>query len=111
MPPGGTLRQRIRRGLGEGHSVMVLSEGPPTVPAHLSRFRLDALDAAVQTSSPIYPLGVRGTSPILSMGRRISKHGVAKITVGEPIGLQIDDARELVVLREQIREAIAKLCS
>jgi len=111
IPPGGTLRQRIRQALEKGHSVVVLSEGPPTVPAHLSRFRLDALDAAVQTSSPIYPLGVRGTSPILAMGRRMRGHGEAKITAGEPMVPQIDDARELVVLREQVREAIAKLCS
>ncbi len=111
IPPGGTLRQRIRRGLDEGQSVLVLSEGPPTVPAHLSRFRLDGLDAAVQASSPIYPLGVCGTSSILSMGTRMSMQGKARIIVGEPIVTQINDARELVVLREQVREAIAKLCS
>ena len=110
IPPGGTLRQRIRQGLKEGYSIVVLSEGPPTVPAHLSRFRLDTFDAAVQTSTLIYPLGVRGTSPILSMGRRMPAHGEAKITLGEPIVSQVADARELVVLREQVREAIAKLC-
>ncbi|MCL5670388.1 MAG: AMP-binding protein [Acidobacteria bacterium] len=111
MPPGGTLRQRIRKGLEDGHSIMVLSEGPPTVPAHLSRFRLDALDAAVQTSSPIYPLGVRGTSHILSRGRRMPGQGEARITVGESVAPQTDDTRELVVLRERVREAIAKLCT
>lgn len=111
LPPGGTLRQRIRKTLERGHSVLVLSEGPPTVPAHLSRFRLDALDAAVQTSSPIYPLGVRGTSSILSMGRQNPARGGATVTVGEVIDPQIHDTRELVMLREQVREAIAKLCS
>jgi acyl carrier protein len=111
LPPGGTLRQRIRQGLEDGHSVIVLSEGPPAVPAHLSRFRLDALDAAVQTANPIYPLGVRGTSSILSLGRRMPGHGEATITVGEPIYIQINDVRELTVLREQVREAIARLCS
>jgi len=111
IPPGGTLRLRIRQGLEAGYSVIVLSEGPPTVPAHLSRFRLDALDAAVQTASPIYPLGVRGTSSILSKGRRMHGPADARITVGEPMVPQRSDARELVVLREQVREAIAKLCS
>ena len=111
IPPGGTLRQRIRRGLEEGISIVVLSEGPPTVPAHLSRFRLDALDAAVQTSSPIYPLGVQGTSSILSLGRKMFGSGEASITVGVPVVTQINDARDLVVLREQVRDAIAKLCS
>jgi 1-acyl-sn-glycerol-3-phosphate acyltransferase len=111
LPPGGTLRQRIRQGLADGISVMVLSEGPPTVPAHLSRFRLDALNAAVQTGNPIYPLGVRGTSSILSVGARMPGRREAEITVGEPIYIQINDVRELAVLREQVREAIAKLCS
>ena len=111
LPPGGTLRQRIRQGLEDGHSVIVLSEGPPTVPAHLSRFRLDALDAAVQTGSPIYPLGVRGTSSILSRSSRAGVHGETVMTVGEPIHIKSNDARELVTLREQVREEIAKLCS
>ena len=111
VPPGGTLGQRIRRGLEEGHSVVVLSEGPPTVPAHLSRFRLDALDAAVQTASPIYPVGVRGTSSILSLGRKMLGSGEASVIVGEPVFTQINDARDLVVLREQVRNAIARLCS
>ena len=109
-PPGGTLRQRIRRGLEAGHSVLVLSEGPPTAPAHLSRFRLDAFDAAVQTSTLIYPLGVRGTSHILSMGRGSGAAGEARVSVGEAILPQIQDQRELVSLREQTRNAIAKLC-
>lgn len=111
LPPGGTLRQRIRQGLEDGHAVMVLSEGPPTVPAHLSRFRLDALDAAVQTGNPIYPLGVRGTSSILSVGTRMPGQGEAKIAVGQPIYIQMNDVRELATLREQVREAIARLCA
>ncbi|HET9178440.1 MAG TPA: AMP-binding protein [Terriglobia bacterium] len=111
LPPGGTLRQRIRQGLEDGHAVMVLSEGPPTVPAHLSRFRLDALDAAVQTGNPIYPLGVRGTSSILSVGTRMPGRGEAKIAVGGPLYIQMNDVRELATLREQVREAIARLCA
>ncbi|MCL5006280.1 MAG: AMP-binding protein [Acidobacteria bacterium] len=110
IPPGGTLRQRIRRRIEEGCSVLVFSEGPPTAPAHLSRFRLDALDAAVQTSTPIYPLGVQGTSHILSMGRGFGAAADAKVSVGEVVLPQIRDQRDLVALREETRNAIAKLC-
>jgi acyl carrier protein len=110
MPPGGTLRQRIRSALEAGHSVLVLSEGPPTAPAHLSRFRLDALDAAAQTSTPIYPLGVRGTSHILSMGRGVRATADARVSAGEAMLPEIRDPRDLVALRERVRETIAKLC-
>src|SRR5207249_2561956 len=58
-PPGGTLRQRIRHALEDGRSVLVFPDGPPGVPAHLSRFRLDAIHAALETSTPIYPIGIR----------------------------------------------------
>src|SRR5439155_14644441 len=58
-PPGGTLRQRIRHALEDGRSVLVFPDGPPGVPAHLSRFRLDALHAALETSTPIYPIGIQ----------------------------------------------------
>ena len=109
-PPGGTLRQRIRHGIEKGHSVLVLSEGPPTAPAHLSRFRLDGIDAAVRTSSPIYPVGIQGTSHILAMSGRVGSQQKARVSVGEAIVPRIRDPRELVVLREQIREAIGKLC-
>ncbi len=110
MPPGGTLRQRIHRALEEGRSVLALSEGPPTAPAHLSRFRLDALDAAGQTSTPIYPVGVQGTSHILSMGRGVEAPADASVSVGKAIRPEIRDPRELVTLREHLRNVIAKLC-
>ncbi len=109
IPPGGTLRQRIRRALDEGRPVLALSEGPPTAPARLSRFRLDALDAAAQTSTPIYPVGVQGTAHILSMGRAVEAAD-ARVAIGQAIHLQIRDPRELVAVREHLRSTIAKLC-
>ncbi len=109
-PPGGTLRQRVRQALEDGHSVLVFPDGPTGTPAHLSRFRLDAIHAAAATSSPIHPIGIRGTSRILQPGGRPVRRNEAKVFVGDQIRPEITDQRELVGLRERVREAIASLC-
>ncbi len=109
-PRGGTLRQRIRRSLEDGHSVLVFPDGPAGAPAHLSRFRLDAIHAAVATSSPIHPIGVQGTPNLLQPGGRRAGRSELRIAIGERIRPQMTDPSELFKLRERVREAIAKLC-
>ena len=125
LPRGGTLRERIRRALEAGHSVLVLPDGPPGVPASLSRFRLDALHAALETGSPIRAIGVLGTSGTLEQGRswkwatgnrelkrRNSElgNGTAEVRWGEPFFAEPKDHSDVAALRERVREALAGLC-
>ncbi len=97
-PPGGTLRERIRRALEEGYSVLVLSEGPVGAPAHQSRFRLDGLDAARQVPSPLVPIALRATTD------------GPTVRIGPPIPVEAGDSAELSELRERVRKSIALLC-
>ena len=107
-PPGGSLRDRIRRALAAGHSVLVFPDSAPGSPAHLSRFRLDAFHAALLASRPLVPIGVRGTSRLLDQASP-GIHHLARITVGSPLDPGSGNGRRLVVLREQIRSAVAEL--
>jgi acyl carrier protein len=102
-PPGGTLRERIRRALEDGHSVLVLPDGSSGAPPSLSRFRLDALHAALETGSPIRAIGVLGTSGILpacgglrnwKLETRNSKIGkaTAEVRLGEPLSAPAPEA-------------------
>ncbi len=109
MPPGGTLRARIHQELKAGHSVLVLADGPVGVPPHLSRFRLDAFHAAVETGAPMQPIGLLGTSQILEPGRLTGLRDEAKILMGQPIRLAELDHTGLPGVRERIREALARL--
>ena len=118
-PPGGTLGQRIRQSLQDGHSVLVFPDGPAGAPPALSRFRLDAIRAAVDTSTPILPVGIRGTAGLLSPNGRQERttadrspegsHG--RVRVGDPMISETIDHRGMAALRERIRQAIAALCS
>ena len=118
VPRRGTLRQRIRRALERGHSVLVLPDGPPGVPASLSRFRLDALHAALDTGSSICAVGVLGTSGILQQSRtRKGQSGnssvgdaTVQVRLGEPFSVKLKDHSDVAALRERVREGLARLC-
>jgi fatty-acyl-CoA synthase len=130
LPRGGTLRERIRRALEAGHSVLVLPDGPPGVPASLSRFRLDALHAALETGSRIRAIGLRGTSGTLQRRNRKLEtrdwelengnskpgtgdlklgNGTAEVRWGEPFFAEIRGHSDIAVLRDRVRDALAAL--
>lgn len=127
-PPGGTLQQRIKKCLGNRCSVLVLPDGPPGVLAGRSRFRLDGLHAAVETSSLIQPLFLHNTEGVVWPDRksetraRSSEIGIEssdagesgedpmpQIIVGEAVHPAANGPRDMILLRERIRESLAKL--
>lgn len=108
-PPGGSGRDRIRGALEAGQSVLVLPDSAPGSPAHLSRFRLDAFHAALLTSRPLVPVGVRGTSRLLEPASP-GVHHPARITIGSPLDPGSGNGRQLVELRQRVRAAVARLC-
>ena len=116
-PPGGTLGQRIRQSLEDGNSVLVFSDGHAGASPLLSRFRLEAIRAAVETSSPILPVGIRGTARLLNLNgapRREAARGPlegeeASVRVGDPIRGEKTDHRGMVALRKRAREALVEL--
>jgi acyl carrier protein len=116
-PPGGTLRERIRRALEDGHSVLVLPDGPPGVAPSLSRFRLAALHAALETGRPVRAIGVLGTAGILlplinrKLGTRNLKleNGMAEVRFGGPFAAEQKDHSDVAALRERVRAALAAL--
>ena len=105
-PAGGTLKQRIRQAVQNGHAVVVFPEGRIGEPAHLSRFRLDAFHAAVETGAPVHPIGILGTSHLLGSAAHPALRKRAKIIVGAALHPQGSNQREIVALRDRVREAI-----
>ncbi|HLI34446.1 MAG TPA: AMP-binding protein, partial [Terriglobia bacterium] len=127
-PPGGTMRQRIERCLKGQLSVVVLPEGPVGAPPARSRFRLDALHAALDTNSPIYPVLFHGTEGLAWPDRKsearthsseIGMDGSSadaardgqspRVIIGEAIRPAANSHYDMILLRERIREALAKL--
>jgi len=115
---GGSLQQAIRRALEEGCSVLVFPESALGAAPYQSRFRLDAIRAAAETSSPIYPVTVRGTpGHALGFGdddrdEELRGDGLARgmraeVRVGEPVRPRAGD--DHAAIRQQVRARIAGL--
>ena len=98
-PPGGTLRQRIRRTLDEGCSVLALADGRVGTPPLASRFRLEGFQAAAETGCSVIPVAVRCESG--HTNRRQTR-----VTLG--CGVQ-PGAGEITYLRDRARAAIHEL--
>lgn len=127
-PPGGTLRQRIAKCLGSQGSVLVLPDGPAGVQARRSRFRLDGLHAADETSCAIQPVFLHNTEGVAWPDRkseartRNSEIGIEspeagkpgedptpQIVWGEVIHPEVNSPRDMILLRDRVRESLAKL--
>ncbi|MGO9271642.1 MAG: AMP-binding protein [Terriglobia bacterium] len=117
-PDGSALQQVIRHALENGCSVLVFPESAPGAAPYRSRFRLDAIRAAAETSSPVYPVTVRGTSGHAvgsggddrdekSDGDGLARRQQAEVRVGEPVRPRADD--DYAAIRQQVRERIARL--
>jgi acyl carrier protein len=117
-PPGGTMRQRIAQALRSGAAVAVFADVPiGTPPAH-SRFRLEAIQAAIETGASLYPVYLNSAATLANARQKsVAATGAAEgaeaakvtVAIGAPIYPAGDDPRRLIESREQIRRAIAQL--
>ncbi|MGH9395420.1 MAG: AMP-binding protein [Terriglobia bacterium] len=127
-PPGGTLRGRIEHCLARGRTVLVFPDGPVGAPPERSRFRLDALRAAVAARASVYPMLFRGTegvtwpdrdSELRSRSSEIGMEGPEvsdvrgnsqpSIVMGEAMTPESPDLDALVRFRERVRESLGSL--
>lgn len=110
-PPGGTPRDRIQKALEAHVSVLVLPDSPIGAPAGDCRFRLDAFHAAAESSSPIVPVYILGTSDLFNSGSSTGGNEEAEIIIGDEIRAEVREPRDLARLRDRVREAIDSLYS
>ena len=102
------MKEQIRRALENGCCVLVFPEGKTGAPAHRSRFRLDAFHAAVETSRPVHPVSVSGTSHLSEAAGHAPLRKKVRIVIGEAIYAGAREQREMIRLRDQAREVIGR---
>jgi 1-acyl-sn-glycerol-3-phosphate acyltransferase len=111
--PQARVRQAeaVGAALGRGEPVVIYPEGTFTAEAGLRPFQLGAFKAAVDSGRPICPVAVRGARPILRDGTYLPRPGSITLTFGPlifPNASSGDDWREIVRLRDETREVIAR---
>jgi 1-acyl-sn-glycerol-3-phosphate acyltransferase len=104
--------------LRRGDSVFVFPEGTFTSDDGIRPFQLGAFKAAVAAGVPIVPVSLAGTRKFLREGTYLPRPTSVTITLSAPIyprtaapaasGGESSDWHELIRLRDQTREAIAR---
>ncbi len=100
------LVNTIRGGL----HLLIFPEGSISAQPGLRVFRLGAFEAAASSNCPVVPVGIRGSREVLRPGSFRPHHGAVRITIGEPVQPAGNEFSDRVVMRDRVRDAIAKLC-
>jgi fatty-acyl-CoA synthase len=111
--PQARVRQaeEVNAALREGVSVTIYPEGTFTPVTGIRPFQLGAFKAAVDTRRPICPVSIRGARRILRDETFLPRPGRVTVTFGpliSPAEANGEDWREIVRLRDQTREVIAR---
>ena len=108
-PPGGTLKDRVRQGLLEGHLMLVFADNPAdTAPAE-SRFRLEPIQAALEAGLPLKPVRIISDQQAVSRTNGGHRENSISVTVGKEVRLETTSPSELTQLRDRVRRAIGEL--
>jgi 1-acyl-sn-glycerol-3-phosphate acyltransferase len=93
-----------------GQPVLVFPEATFSATAGLRPFRLGAFKAAVETGVPVVPLALQGTRRLLRDGTWIPRPGEIRLWIGAPLAPGGTGWRDIVDLRDRVRDAIAARC-
>jgi 1-acyl-sn-glycerol-3-phosphate acyltransferase len=100
--------ERVSVALRDGTSLVFFPEGTFLLRPRLLPFRLGAFKAAVEANCPVVPVTIRGTRTILPAGAWFPRRGPITVTLGAPIVPRASDWREIVRLRDAVREEIGR---
>ncbi len=109
VPPGGALQDRVRQGLLEGHWVLVFADNLADTAPSESRFRLDAIQAAIEAGLPLKPVRIIGAQQAVSRTNGGRGENPISVTVGDDVRLETTSPDGLAKLRDRIRKAIGEL--
>jgi acyl carrier protein len=102
--------ERLVTTIRSGQHLLIFPEGSISERQGLRVFRLGAFEAAASSQCPVVPIGIRGTRDILGPGSFLPHRGDARVVIGAAIVPAGRDFSDRVNLRDQVRDAIARLC-
>jgi acyl carrier protein len=93
-----------------GKHLLIFPEGSISAQPGLRVFHLGAFETAASSNCPIVPVGIRGSRNVLSPGSFRSRPGQVKVSIGAPVSPAGSEFSDRVAMRDQVRDAIARLC-
>jgi 1-acyl-sn-glycerol-3-phosphate acyltransferase len=93
-----------------GRHLLIFPEGSISARPGLRVFHLGAFETAASSNSPVIPVGIRGSRKVLRPGSFRPRPGEVRIAIGQPVVAAGNEFSDRVMMRDQVRDAIARLC-
>ncbi len=100
----------IQEKLSQGATIVIFPEGTFTYATGLRPFKLGAFKVAVETSTPICPVAIKGTRNILRDDELLLSPGKIEVTIGKTITPHSKQWSEVIRMHSVARAAIAEHC-
>ena len=106
--PGADIVEKMRRLVGEAHSLIVFPEGTRSVNGRVGRFKKGSFLVAIGAGLPIVPVSVAGSRQVMKKGRLMVQPGDVRVTVHEPIPSAGMDREHVMQLATQVRDIVRR---
>ena len=104
--PGADIVKKMKRLVGEAHSLIVFPEGTRSIDGSVARFKKGPFVVAVDAQLPIVPVSVAGSRHVMKKNRLMVCPGDVRLTVHAPISTAGLARGELHEFAERVRAVV-----
>ena len=105
--PGADIVEKMRRLVGERHSLIVFPEGTRSVDGKVGRFKKGSFLVAIDAGLPVVPVTVSGSRHVMKKGRLMVCPGHVQVTVHEPLPSAGVDREDVFAFAATVRERVS----
>ena len=104
--PGPDIVEKMRRLVGEQHSLIVFPEGTRSADGAVARFKKGSFLVAIDAGLPVVPVSVAGSRHVMRKGRLMVCPGQVSVTVHEPIASTGIRREDVIPFGNGVREIV-----
>jgi 1-acyl-sn-glycerol-3-phosphate acyltransferase len=104
--PGADIVLKMKRLVGERHSLIVFPEGTRSVEGTLGRFKKGSFLVAIDAGLPVVPVSIRGSRHVMKKGRLMVCPGEVVLTVHPPVPTAAITREHAPAFAERVREIV-----
>ena len=104
--PGADIVEKMKRLVGESHSLIVFPEGTRSVDGRVGRFKKGSFVVAIDAQLPIVPVSVAGSRHVMGKGQLTVRPGDVRVTIHEPIPTAGVTRQQVIEFGNQVRDVV-----
>jgi 1-acyl-sn-glycerol-3-phosphate acyltransferase len=104
--PGADIVDKMKRLVGEAHSLIVFPEGTRSADGRVGRFKKGSFVVAIDAQLPVVPVSVAGSRHVMGKGRLMVRPGHVRVTVHEPISTAAVTRQQVIEFGNHVRDVV-----